>query len=106
MPGKTPSRSGKDPLENGVRKNNKDADSKSKGKKGAKDGDEEMTVVVPPSKKAAAPPADADGDVAMGDEAGADDAEVKVDPVVQAVAGTLCLISFEALDVSANNPEG
>ncbi|KAJ3940880.1 26S proteasome non-ATPase regulatory subunit [Colletotrichum fioriniae] len=86
MPGKTPSRSGKDPLENGVRKNNKDTDSKSKGKKGAKDGDEEMTVVVPPSKKAAAPPADADGDVAMGDEARADDAEVKVDPVVQAVA--------------------
>lgn len=89
MPGKTPSRNGKNPLENGVR-SNKDAeskDAKNKSKKAAKDGDEEMTVVVPPSKKAAPPPADADGDVAMGDE-GADDAEVKVDPVVQAVAGT------------------
>ncbi|WYZ34151.1 hypothetical protein EsH8_I_000427 [Colletotrichum jinshuiense] len=87
MPGKTPSRNGKNPLENGVR-SNKDAeskDAKNKSKKAAKDGDEEMTVVVPPSKKAAPPPADADGDVAMGDE-GADDAEVKVDPVVQAVA--------------------
>ncbi|KAK1994820.1 hypothetical protein LX36DRAFT_660210 [Colletotrichum falcatum] len=88
MPGKTPSRNGKDPLENGVR-NNKDAESKdvkSKGKKAAKDGDEEMTVVVPPSKKASAAPADADGDISMGDEGSADDAEVKVDPVVQAVA--------------------
>lgn len=91
MPGKTPSRSGKDPLENGVPNSSKDAeskDAKSKSKKAAKDGDEEMTVVVPPSKKAAAITADADGDVAMGDENNADDAEVKVDPVVQAVAGT------------------
>ncbi|CCF35486.1 hypothetical protein CH063_07259 [Colletotrichum higginsianum] len=89
MPGKTPSRSGKDPLENGVPNSSKDAeskDAKSKSKKAAKDGDEEMTVVVPPSKKAAAITADADGDVAMGDENNADDAEVKVDPVVQAVA--------------------
>ncbi|GKT82588.1 26S proteasome regulatory subunit N3 [Colletotrichum tofieldiae] len=45
-----------------------------------------MTVVVPPSKKAPAAPADADGDVSMGDEDNADDAEAKVDPVVQAVA--------------------
>ncbi|KAF6844219.1 proteasome regulatory particle subunit [Colletotrichum musicola] len=84
MPGKTPSRNGKEPLENGVR-NNEAKDAKNKSKKAAKDGDEEMTVVVPPSKKAAAPAGDADGDVEMGDE-GKDDAEVKVDPVVQAVA--------------------
>lgn len=75
MPGKTPS-------SNGVR-NNEAKDAQNKSKKTAKDGDEEMTVVVPPSKKA--PAGDADGDVEMGGE---DDAEVKVDPVVQAVAGS------------------
>lgn len=91
MPGKTPHRNGKEPLENGVRKDGSAKDSKSKGKKAAKDGDEEMTVVVPPSKGAkqssAPPPADAEGDVAMGED-GSEDAAVKVDPVVQAVAGT------------------
>ncbi|TDZ38293.1 putative 26S proteasome regulatory subunit rpn3 [Colletotrichum trifolii] len=85
MPGKTPSRDGKEPFENGVRGNKDDAKDPKKGKKAARDGDEEMTVVVPPSKKASAPAGDADGDVEMGDE-GKDDAEVKVDPVVQAVA--------------------
>ncbi|KAK2776489.1 proteasome regulatory particle subunit [Colletotrichum kahawae] len=84
MPGKTPSRNGKEPLENGVQNNKKDK-AKNKSKKAAKDGDEEMTVVVPPSKKAAAPAGDVDGDVEMGDE-GQDEGEVKVDPVVQAVA--------------------
>ncbi|KAH0427624.1 proteasome regulatory particle subunit [Colletotrichum camelliae] len=84
MPGKTPSRNGKEPLENGVQNNKKD-EAKNKSKKAAKDGDEEMTVVVPPSKKAAAPAGDVDGDVEMGDE-GQDEGEVKVDPVVQAVA--------------------
>ncbi|EQB59207.1 hypothetical protein CGLO_00424 [Colletotrichum gloeosporioides Cg-14] len=84
MPGKTPSRNGKEPLENGVQNNKKD-EAKNKSKKAAKDGDEEMTVVVPPSKKAAAPSGDVDGDVEMGDE-GKDEAEVTVDPVVQAVA--------------------
>ncbi|KAF4807348.1 putative 26S proteasome regulatory subunit rpn3 [Colletotrichum siamense] len=84
MPGKTPSRNGKEPLENGVQNNKKD-EAKNKSKKAAKDGDEEMTVVVPPSKKAAAPAGDVDGDVEMGDE-GKDEAEVTVDPVVQAVA--------------------
>ena len=62
--------------------------SKPKGKKAAKDGDDEMTVVVPPSKatKQSAPaPADAEGDVDMGDEETVDDE--KVDPVVQTVAG-------------------
>ncbi|KAF0320881.1 putative 26S proteasome regulatory subunit rpn3 [Colletotrichum sp. SAR11_59] len=84
MPGKTPSRNGKEPLENGVQNNKKD-EAKNKSKKAAKDGDEEMTVVVPPSKKAAAHSGDVDGDVEMGDE-GKDEAEVTVDPVVQAVA--------------------
>lgn len=92
MPGKTP-HNGKKPVENGVKKT-KDAEvkdsGKSKGKKAAKDGDEEMTVVVPPSKtskQASVPAPDADGDVSMGDEAGADAGEIKVDPAVQTVIG-------------------
>lgn len=63
---------------------------KTKGKKGAKDGDDEMTVVVPPakgSKQSSKQPHDADGDVSMAGEDTADDGEVKVDPVVQTVAG-------------------
>jgi 26S proteasome regulatory subunit N3 len=97
MPGKTPN--GNEPVENGVRPN-QDVDMKDdstsglkgKGKKAAKEGEDEMTVVVPPSKAlkqpSALPPVpDADGDVAMGDEEKADDGEVKVDPVVQTVAG-------------------
>ncbi|KAJ3538097.1 hypothetical protein NM208_g6057 [Fusarium decemcellulare] len=89
MPGKTPN-NGKKPLENGIQKK-KDVEmkdsSKSKGKKPAKDADEEMTVVVPPSKSSkqssAQPPADAEGDVAMDDENAEE--EVKIDPVVQTV---------------------
>lgn len=63
-----------------------------KGKK-LKEGEEEMTVVVPPSKGSklsAFSQKDTDGDVAMdgveganGEDAGA----VKVDPVAKAVAG-------------------
>ncbi|KAK3192013.1 26S proteasome non-ATPase regulatory subunit [Lecanicillium sp. MT-2017a] len=87
MPSKTPHSNGDKPVENGI---HNDADpkdnTKSKGKKGAKDGDEEMTVVVPPSKGSKKPQssrsADADGDVSMGDEA----AEAPVDPTEQAVA--------------------
>ncbi|KAK4226633.1 proteasome regulatory subunit C-terminal-domain-containing protein [Podospora fimiseda] len=82
MPGKTPD---KEPVENGgYRGGNAKT---TKGKKAAKDGeDEKMTVVVPPSKKqsSAPPPNDADGDVAM-DVDEADDGEAKVDPVVQTV---------------------
>lgn len=89
MPGKTPQKNGKS-AENGLRGNQdvdmKDSSAKAKGKKGAKDGDEEMTVVVPPSK-ASKQSADADGDVSMGGEDQAEDGEAKVDPVVQAVAG-------------------
>ncbi|KAK9441469.1 hypothetical protein VB005_06109 [Metarhizium brunneum] len=92
MPGKTPKSNGNEPIENGFRNNGdidmKDA-SKTKGKKGAKDGDEEMTVVVPPSKgskQASKQPHDADGDVSMSGEDTADNGEAKVDPVVQTVA--------------------
>ncbi|CAM1504026.1 Fc.00g016170.m01.CDS01 [Cosmosporella sp. VM-42] len=89
MPGKTPHSNRKEL--NGVRKT-KDVEmtdaSKSKGKKTAKDGDDEMTVVVPPSKaskqSSAPPPADAEGDVDMDNEENSEDE--KVDPVVQTVA--------------------
>ncbi|KAB5542716.1 proteasome regulatory subunit C-terminal-domain-containing protein [Coniochaeta sp. 2T2.1] len=96
MPGKTPD---KEPVENGGYRGGKDiemkdkdeqeqaASLKHKGKKMAKDGEDEMTVVVPPSKKQSSvpPPNDADGDVAMDEAEKADDGEVKVDPVVQAI---------------------
>ncbi|TQV92218.1 hypothetical protein V2A60_004504 [Cordyceps javanica] len=87
MPSKTPPGNGKKPVQNGLRKDSeiKDA-SKSKGKKSAKDGDDEMTVVVPPSKgskTSATRAADADGDVAMG--GGDDDAADQVDPTEQTV---------------------
>lgn len=63
-----------------------------KGKK-VKEGEEEMTVVVPPSKgsKLSAPPSkDTDGDVVMDGPADVDgeEGEEKIDPVAKAVAGT------------------
>ncbi|KUJ14892.1 uncharacterized protein LY89DRAFT_783948 [Mollisia scopiformis] len=99
MPSKTPHTNGDKPVENGVN-GTKDVEMKDdapaplkggKGKK-VKEGDEEMTVVVPPSKGSklsAPPPKDTDGDVVMdgpeeinGDDAGA----VQIDPVAKAVA--------------------
>jgi 26S proteasome regulatory subunit N3 len=64
--------------------------SKTTGVKG-KDGDEEMTVVVPPSKSsklASAPPKDGQGDVAMNGDIEADEAAVdepEIDPREKAV---------------------
>jgi 26S proteasome regulatory subunit N3 len=91
MPGKTPD---KEPVENGGYRGGKDIENKDlkhKGKKSVKEGDDEMTVVVPPSKaskQSSAPPvSDADGDVAMDDLDKADDGEVKVDPVLQTING-------------------
>lgn len=95
MPGKTPNGNGKEPVENGGYPGSKDIEMKDdssslkgKGKKTAKDGDEEMTVVVPMSKKQSSQPPtnDADGDVNMDDAE--NDGEAKVDPVAQAVSGT------------------
>lgn len=86
MPGKTPQKNGNKPTENGSRSGKDVEGSKTRAKKAAKDGDEEMTVVVPPSKaskQSSAPPADTDGDVSMGD----DEKEEKIDPAAQAVAG-------------------
>lgn len=90
MPGKTPD---KEPVENGgYRGGNDMKDKKPKTKKSIKDNDDEMTVVVPPSKSSkqspAPPPNDGDGDVAMDDSDKAEDGAVKVDPVVQAINGT------------------
>ncbi|PSR80993.1 proteasome regulatory subunit C-terminal-domain-containing protein [Coniella lustricola] len=93
MPGKTPNSNGKEPVENGGYPGSKDIEMKDdassikgKGKKGGKDTDEEMTVVVPMSKKqSSAPPSnDADGDVNMEDTE--KEGEAKVDPVAQSVS--------------------
>ncbi|GAB0132084.1 hypothetical protein EsDP_00000532 [Epichloe bromicola] len=91
MPGKTPKNNGNEPIENRVRSNGdvdmKDS-GKSKGKKGAKEGDEEMTVVVPITKtpkQSSKQSHDADGDVSMGGDDIANDSE-KIDLVAQTVA--------------------
>ena len=92
MPGKTPD---KEPVENGGYRGGKDMtdkDLKPKGKKTSKkEGDDEMTVVVPPSKaskhSSANPPNDAEGDVAMDDADKAAEGEVKADPVAQTING-------------------
>ncbi|CAG8959324.1 hypothetical protein HYFRA_00013094 [Hymenoscyphus fraxineus] len=97
MPSKTPHTNGNEPVENGINGTKEvemkdDAPNPLKGGKGKKlkEGEEEMTVVVPPSKgsKLSAPPQkDTDGDVAMDGEAtGEDDGAVKVDPVTQAIS--------------------
>src|ERR1700712_2429839 len=99
MPSKTPHTNGTDPVENGVN-GTKDVEMKDdapaplkggKGKK-AKEGEEEMTVVVPPSKGSKLPVTahkDSEGDVAMDgtEKVKAEDLAVKVDPVAKAVAG-------------------
>ncbi|KAI0516968.1 putative proteasome regulatory particle subunit [Xylaria bambusicola] len=94
MPGKTPHSNGKEPVENGVRNNNKDVEMtdekssvKGKGKKNVKEG-EDMTVVVPLSKatkQSSQPPPDNEGDVAMDDRDKAEELEVKIDPVTQTI---------------------
>ncbi|KAH6623614.1 proteasome regulatory subunit C-terminal-domain-containing protein [Chaetomium tenue] len=88
MPGKTPD---KEPVENGGYRGGKDLKPKGKkeGKKASKkEGDDEMTVVVPPSKaskqSSVPPPNDAEGDVAMDDADKAAEGE-KVDPVAQTI---------------------
>ncbi|KAH8819731.1 proteasome regulatory subunit C-terminal-domain-containing protein [Xylogone sp. PMI_703] len=95
MPSKTPRRNGTDPVENGINgakdvEMNDDAPASLKGGKGkkAKEGDEEMTVVVPPakgSKLAVPPPKDSEGDTTMDGPADADDA-VKEDPTVKTIS--------------------
>jgi 26S proteasome regulatory subunit N3 len=100
MPSKTPHTNGNKPVENRVNgtkdvEMKDDAPSSLKGGKGKKlkEGDEEMTVVVPPSKgsKLSAPPVkDTEGDIPMDgfeDEDGEDAGAVKIDPVAKAVSG-------------------
>ncbi|CAN8105115.1 unnamed protein product [Discula destructiva] len=102
MPGKTPNGNGKEPVENGGYPGSKDIDMKDdsslkgKGKKGSKDGDEEMTVVVPMSKKQSSQPPsnNADGDVDMEDAE--KEGEAKVDPVAQTVSDIIS--NFALLD--------
>ena len=110
MPSKTPHRNGKgkesvEKRVNGTREveMKDDAPAPLKGGKGkkVKEGDEEMTVVVPPSKGSklsAPPPKDTDGDVAMDgseDAQGEDAGAVQIDPVAQAVSG----LSFPRLQI-------
>ncbi|RYP42256.1 hypothetical protein DL767_000420 [Monosporascus sp. MG133] len=91
MPGKTPNSNGKEPVEHAPR-NNQDVDmtdeKSSMKKKGSKEG-EDVNVVVPLLKNtrqsSAPPPPDAEGDVTMGDSEKAEDVEVQVDPVTQAI---------------------
>lgn len=112
MPGKTPQRNGNEPVENGIRNNNNDVEMtdeksslKGKGKKGGKEG-EDMTVVVPPSKNSKQTPADAEGDVAM-DEDAEQELEVKVDPVTQAITGASPQIARRLLThLSPRPPSG
>lgn len=92
MPSKTPNSNGNKPIENDTR-NKGDVEMKDSGKtspkKGAKDGDDEMTVVVPitkASKQSSKQLHDADGDVSMGGEENTAGDGDKVDPVVQTVA--------------------
>ncbi|KAJ4406339.1 26S proteasome non-ATPase regulatory subunit [Gnomoniopsis sp. IMI 355080] len=103
MPGKTPNGNGKEPVENGGYPGSKDIEMKDdssslkgKGKKGLKDGDEEMTVVVPMSKKQSSQPPtnDADGDVDMEDAE--KEGEAKVDPAAQTVSDIIS--NFALLD--------
>ncbi|KAG6025822.1 hypothetical protein E4U41_001441 [Claviceps citrina] len=91
MPSKTPKNNGNEPIENDIRSKG-DVDMKDsgkpKGKQGANDGDEEMTVVVPitkASKQSSKQAQDDDGDVSMGGDDTADIGE-KVDPIAQTVA--------------------
>lgn len=106
MPGKTPHGNGKEPVENGGIRNSKEVEEaalKSKKKAVAsKDGDEEMTVVVPPSKATSSKqgaPDGTDGDVAMAED-GAEDEVVKADPAVQASAGVWFQAVFNELPQS------
>lgn len=99
MPSKTPHTNGEKAIENGINgtkdvEMKDDAPTSMKGGKGKKikEGEEEMTVVVPPSKgsKFSAPPVkDTEGDVTMDgfvDEDAEDVGAVKVDPVAKAVS--------------------
>jgi len=105
MPGKTNGDKVVDNRINGTKdvemKDESTTQQSTKGKviqqKKVKDGDEEMTVVVPPSKAlklGGAPKKDGDGDVQMDGDAvnGVESVEEKVDPVAKTVAGMF--ISF------------
>lgn len=100
MPGKTPHTNGNDPVENGINgaediemKDDAPKPLKAGKAKKTKEGEEEMTVVVPPSKGSklsAPPPKDNEGDIAMDgfeEENGVDVSAPKVDPVAQAISG-------------------
>lgn len=93
MPSKTPHTNGNDPVENGTHdiEMKDDAPASKKGGKGKKvnQGEDEMTVVVPPSKASklsAPPPPDAEGDVAMDEETATSEVKAEVDPIALTIA--------------------
>lgn len=99
MPGKTPHTNGDKAVDNRVNgtkdvEMKDDAPLKTAKSKKVKEGDEEMTVVVPPSKASILSGGgphkkDLEGDVEMEvDVNGAESEEEKVDPVLKAVAST------------------
>jgi 26S proteasome regulatory subunit N3 len=109
MPSKTPHTNGNDPVENGINgtedvEMKDDATNPLKGGKGkkAKEGEEEMTVVVPPSKGSklsGPPPKDKEGDVAMDgfeDTDGEDASAPKVDPTAQTLSGEYISMTISA----------
>jgi 26S proteasome regulatory subunit N3 len=107
MSGDIPPTNGTDPLENGVNGTDdiemEDESSKSTGRTKSvkdKDGDEEMTVVVPPpkaTKLAGVPQKDDDGDIAMNgtvDVEVNESAESAEDPKTKTITGMLMVVQF------------
>ena len=90
---------GSNPAENGVN-NSDDGQNPKKGSKGSKDkdGDDEMTVVVPPSKGSNSPSAPGkttEADLANGPADGdAATDEAPVDPKEKAISGQYCVLLF------------
>jgi 26S proteasome regulatory subunit N3 len=95
MAGDKPKANGVEPVENGTNGTEDvemgDTGADKSQTNGIKEGEDEMTVVVPlpNSSKLSAPPADKEGDIAMGDTQLDDtsDAVEVVDPKVKAVSG-------------------
>ncbi len=107
MPGKTPEQNGNKPLGNSTpdveMKDDISAAKKGGRGKNAAQG-ENMTVVVPLSKtnKSAAPPTDAEGDIAMDEEAAEGETPEVVDPVAQTISSKLCPEIKEGSELRAN----
>lgn len=100
MAGDKSQKKGTDPVENGVH-NSEDVEMGDSGVNGSKqdhDGDEEMTVVVPPSKSSrlSGEPDKIPGDVEMGGAEGEEATSAEeVDPKTKALSGKRCQFAPE-----------